>query len=167
MGLDAMTLLFWMLSIKPAFSLSSFTFIKRLFSSSLLSVIKVVSSAFQAIFFIVLVFCFKLKVFFLQVYHKEFTWSIYLWARSCHRWASLNSRRILPHSSWDQESEIKVWPGLVLSETLVCPQPLLPVSLSISFPLCSFFLCLRVVFFFVNSQIGWGAHPTQEWPHLC
>ena len=37
---------FWMLSFKPAFPLSSFTFIKRLFCSSLLSVIKVVSSAY-------------------------------------------------------------------------------------------------------------------------
>ena len=36
MGLNAMILVFWMLSFKPAFSLSSFTFIKRLFSSSLL-----------------------------------------------------------------------------------------------------------------------------------
>ena len=34
----------WMLSFKPAFSLSSFTFIKRLFSLSLLSAIRVVSS---------------------------------------------------------------------------------------------------------------------------
>ena len=34
MGPDAMILIFWMLSFKPAFSLSSFTFIKRLFSSS-------------------------------------------------------------------------------------------------------------------------------------
>ena len=33
MGLDAMSLVFWMLSFKPTFSLSSFTFIKRLFSS--------------------------------------------------------------------------------------------------------------------------------------
>ena len=40
MGLDAMILVFWMLSFKPAFSLSSFTFIKRLFSSSSLSAIK-------------------------------------------------------------------------------------------------------------------------------
>ena len=32
MGPDAMILIFWMLSFKPAFSLSSFTFIKRLFS---------------------------------------------------------------------------------------------------------------------------------------
>ena len=31
---------FWMLNFKPAFSLSSFTFIKRLFSSSSLSAIK-------------------------------------------------------------------------------------------------------------------------------
>ena len=37
---------FWMLSFKPAFSLSSFTFIKRLFSYFLLSVIRVVSSAY-------------------------------------------------------------------------------------------------------------------------
>ena len=39
-------LCFWMLSFKPAFSLSSFTFIKRLFSSSSLSAIRVVSSAY-------------------------------------------------------------------------------------------------------------------------
>ena len=36
-----------MLSFKPAFSLSSFTLIKRLFISSSLSAIRVVSSAFQ------------------------------------------------------------------------------------------------------------------------
>ena len=35
-----------MLSFKPAFSLFSFTFINRLFSSSLLSVIRVFSSAY-------------------------------------------------------------------------------------------------------------------------
>ena len=40
---DAMILVFWMLSFKPAFSLSSF--IRRLFSSSL-SAIRMVSSAF-------------------------------------------------------------------------------------------------------------------------
>ena len=38
---DAMVLIFWMLSFKPTFSLSSFTFIKGLFHSSSLSVIKV------------------------------------------------------------------------------------------------------------------------------
>ena len=41
---DQMPFIFWMLDFKPAFSLSFFTFIKRLFSSSLLSVLSVVSS---------------------------------------------------------------------------------------------------------------------------
>ena len=46
MGLDAMIFIFWMLSFKPAFSLSSFTFMKRLLSSSSLSAIRVVWSAY-------------------------------------------------------------------------------------------------------------------------
>ena len=46
MGPDAMILAFCVLSFKPTVSLSSFTFIKRLFSSSLLSAIRVVSSAY-------------------------------------------------------------------------------------------------------------------------
>ena len=41
-----MILVFWMLSFKPTFSFSSFTFIKRLFSSSSLSAIRVVSSPY-------------------------------------------------------------------------------------------------------------------------
>ena len=45
MGPDVMILVFWMLSFKPTFSLSSFTFIKRLFSS-LLSAKRVVSSTY-------------------------------------------------------------------------------------------------------------------------
>ena len=46
MGTDVMILVFGMLSFKPPFSLSSFTFIKRLFSSSSLSTVRVVSSAY-------------------------------------------------------------------------------------------------------------------------
>ena len=45
MGSDAIILVFWMLSFKLGFSLSSFTFIKRLFSSSL-SAIRVASYAY-------------------------------------------------------------------------------------------------------------------------
>ena len=41
-----MILVFWMLSFKSTFSLYSFTFIKRLFSSSSLSATRVVSSAY-------------------------------------------------------------------------------------------------------------------------
>ena len=46
MGPVAMILVFSVLNVKPAFSLSSFTPIKRLFSSSSLSSIRVVSSAY-------------------------------------------------------------------------------------------------------------------------
>ena len=46
MGPDAMIIVLWMLSCKSAFSLSSFIFIKRLFNSYSLSVIRVVSSAY-------------------------------------------------------------------------------------------------------------------------
>ena len=46
MGPDAMILVFWMLSFKPTFSLSFFSFIKRLLSSSSLSTIRVMSSAY-------------------------------------------------------------------------------------------------------------------------
>ena len=46
MGLDAMIFVLWMLSFKPAFSLSFFTFMKRLFSSSSLSAIRVISTAY-------------------------------------------------------------------------------------------------------------------------
>ena len=70
-GLDVMILVFWMLSFKPAFSLSSFTFIKRLFSFSSLSAIRVMLSAYL-----------RLLVFFLAiliaacVLHpiRHFTW---------------------------------------------------------------------------------------------
>ena len=62
MGLDAMIFIFRKLSFKPTPSLSSFTFIKRLFSSPSLSAIRVVSSAYlrlliflPAIFFFFLI----------------------------------------------------------------------------------------------------------------
>ena len=55
-GPDVMILVFWMLSFKPTFSLSSFTFIKSFLSSSLLSAIKVVSSS-----------CLRLLIFLLTI----------------------------------------------------------------------------------------------------
>ena len=50
MGPDAMIFVFWMLSFKPTFSLSYFTFIKRLFSSSSLAARRVVPSAYLRLF---------------------------------------------------------------------------------------------------------------------
>ena len=69
MGPDAMILVFWMLSFKPAFSLSSFTF-KRLFSCSLLSAIRVVSSAYLRLLF------FSWQSWFQLVFHpaQHFAW---------------------------------------------------------------------------------------------
>ena len=46
MGRDTMIFVFWMLSFKPALWLSSFNFVKRLFSCSSLSALRVVSSAY-------------------------------------------------------------------------------------------------------------------------
>ena len=56
MGPDTMILVFWMLSFRPTFSLSYFTFIKRFFSSFSLSAIRVVSSA-----------CLRLLIFLLAI----------------------------------------------------------------------------------------------------
>ena len=51
-GMDAMIFVVWMLSFKPTFSLSSFTFIKKPFSSSLLYAIMVVSSVYLRLLFL-------------------------------------------------------------------------------------------------------------------
>ena len=52
MGLDAMILIFWMLKFKPAYSLSSFILIKRLFSSSSLSAIRMISAYLRLLIFL-------------------------------------------------------------------------------------------------------------------
>ena len=49
---DSMILVFWMLNFKPPFSLSSFTFIKRFFSSSLLSAITLSSVYLRLLIFL-------------------------------------------------------------------------------------------------------------------
>ena len=49
MGTNAIIFIFWMLSFKPTFSLSSFTLIKKLFSSFSFSAIKVVSSSYMSL----------------------------------------------------------------------------------------------------------------------
>ena len=64
MGPDAMIFVFWMLSFKPTFSLSSFTFIKRLFSSSSLSAINVVSSAYLRLLIFLLAILIRVMLIF-------------------------------------------------------------------------------------------------------
>ena len=58
---DAMIFVFWMLSIKPTYSLSRVTFIKRLFSSSL-SAIRLVSSAYFRWLIFLCQSCFHLEI---------------------------------------------------------------------------------------------------------
>ena len=55
MGPDTTMLVFWILNFKPGFLLSSLTLIKRLFSSSLLSAIREVSSAYLRLLIFLLV----------------------------------------------------------------------------------------------------------------
>ena len=52
MGPDAMILVFWLLRFKPTFSLSSFTFVKRLLRSSSLFAIRVMSSYLRLLVFL-------------------------------------------------------------------------------------------------------------------
>ena len=70
MGPDAMILVFWRLSFKPTFSLSSFTFIKRLFSSSSLSAVRMVSSAYLRLLIFLPVILFQ----FVLLPAQRFSW---------------------------------------------------------------------------------------------
>ena len=80
MGPYATILVFWMLSFKPTFSLSSFNFIKRLFGSSLLSAIRVVSSAYLRLLIFLPIFNFVQNCqIFLQsgcyiLYYQQLWW---------------------------------------------------------------------------------------------
>ena len=85
MGPDAMILVFWMLNFKPAFPLSSFTCIKRLFSSSLLSALRVVSSA-----------CLRLLIFLPTVSH---TFRVLQLCQGTARWRWQTLCRVLPEST--------------------------------------------------------------------
>ena len=70
MGPDAMILVYGILSFKPTFSLSSFSFIKRLFSSSLLSAIRVVSSAYLRL----LIFLLPILILACASFSRHFPW---------------------------------------------------------------------------------------------
>ena len=103
MGPDAMILVSWTLSLKPTFSLSSLTFIKRLFSSSSLSAIRVVSSAYLRLLIllteILIPTCASSSPVFLMMYS----------AYKLNRWllAEFNSC-----SSWNWEPSSLLFPGI-------------------------------------------------------
>ena len=118
-GPDAMILVFWMLSFKPTFSLCSFTFIKRLFSS-LLSAIRVVSFPYLRllVFYLAiliwacasssLAFCMMYSAYKLnkqsnniQTWHTPFliwshSWSAYKFLRRQLRWSGILTSKNFP-----------------------------------------------------------------------
>ena len=67
-GTGCMILVFWMLNFKSTFSLSSFTLIKRLFSSYLLSAIRVLPFAYLRLLI------FLLATLIPVVIHPEYIW---------------------------------------------------------------------------------------------
>ena len=128
MGWDAMILVFWMLSFKPTSSLSSFTFIKRLFSSSSLSAIRVVSSTYLRllIFFLAILVpaCALSSPSFLLMYsayklNKQGDYNIQPWYTSFPIWnQSVVPCPVLTVASWPTYRFLKRqvrWPGIPIS----------------------------------------------------
>ena len=105
--LDAMIFVFWMLSFKQAFSLSSFTFIKRLFSSSSISAVRVLTPAYLRLL-------------------------IFLWAILISAYASSSLAFRMIHSTYKlnkQGDNIQPWrnPFPILNQSIV-PCPVLTVA---------------------------------------
>ena len=73
MGPETMTLIFWMLSFKPAFSLYSFTFIRRPFSYSLFSSMRVVSSAYLRVLIFLLIVVIPPCASFILAFHMMYS----------------------------------------------------------------------------------------------
>ena len=84
-----------MLSFKPTFSLSSFTFIKRLFSSSSLSAIRVVSSAYLRLLICQYYYTVEVKIYSRSKFVLMFlnTFFFFWWGR----WQGI----AVLHSTWD------------------------------------------------------------------
>ena len=103
---EAAVRVFWMLTFKPTFSLSSFTFIKKFFSSSSLSAFKVVSSAYL-----------RLLIFLLAILIPA--------------WASSSQAFYMMHSEYKlnkQDDNIQPWctPFAIWNQSVV-PCPVLTV----------------------------------------
>ena len=92
MAPDAISLVFWMLSLKPTFSLSSFTFIKSFFSSTSLSAIRAVSSAYLSLLIFLpenlISACASSNPAFHMTYLAYFkSWKLMMW-KCCPQYAS-------------------------------------------------------------------------------
>ena len=94
---DAMILVSW-ISFKPAFSLSYFTFIKRIFSSSLLSAIRVVLSTYL-----------RLLAFLLEIRVNEAEVDIFFLEFSCFFYDPVDVGDLLSGSSAFSKSSLNIW----------------------------------------------------------
>ena len=109
MGPDATIFIFWMLCFKPAFYLSSFMFIKMLFSYSLLFAIRVVSSA-----------CLRLLIFLLTTLIP-----------ACGSSSPVFCMMYSPYKLSKQDDNIQPWcaPFLIWNQSVVlCPVQLIPLA---------------------------------------
>ena len=96
MGPDVMILFFWMLSFKPAFWIYSLTFIKWFFSYSLLSAIRVVSSAYLWLLIFLLVVLIPAYALSSPVFHMMYsTYKINKQVDNIQPWC-------IPFSIWNQ-----------------------------------------------------------------
>ena len=103
-----MILVFEMLSFKPSFSQSSFTFIKRLFSSSSLSAISVVSCAFLRLLIFLLAILIPAWAWSSPAFHMMYSYKLnkqdhntQLWQTSFPIWnQSVASCPVLTVASW-------------------------------------------------------------------
>ena len=127
MELNAMIFIFWMLSFQPVFSLSSFTFIKRLFSSSSLSAKRVVISAYLRL----LVFLPAILIPVVLHPAQHFTWytlhlslnkqgdNIQPWCTSLPIWnQSVVPSLVLTLASWPAQRFLRKqirWSGIAIS----------------------------------------------------
>ena len=131
MGPDAMILRFSMLSFKPAFSLSYFTLIKRLFSSSSLTAIKEVSSAYLRLLIflpaVLIPACASSSPAFCVMYsayklNKQGD-NIYPWRTPLSIWNQSVVLSVLTVASWPEyrflRKQVK-WSGIPISLRICC-----------------------------------------------
>ena len=154
MGPDAMVSAFWMLTYKPMFSLSSFTPIKRFFSSSSLSAIRVVSSAYLRLLIFLLASWFQLVIHLpCHFIYEILLCNIVLYSIRLyyHHWthpqlSTVSTLAQLLHSFW-------CGGGLV---TKSCPIFVTPWTVS-----------YQATWGFLGKNIGVGFHFPLQWTLFC
>ena len=110
----AMILVFWMLSFKPAFSLYSFTFIKRLISCSF-SAIRVVSSAYLSLMIFLLAILIPACASWAQHFHTQWKRSVFIpipkkgYAKEClNLWITTKCGKFLKR--WEYQATLGLIP---------------------------------------------------------